>query len=632
MGKVRKPKIQRQNIDPIGLMNAIANDELEPRENPIQAIQEQLQSANNEDKMCGLQTLSMLAQNENRVALILSSDVVRIAAPLLVDQDQNIRHSAAGPLRNLSAVSVDVCERLVELDLATPLLVLLNQYATSDWVPVVDKDGHMDQRSDVFLQAVNIIWNMCESTSLALETFNQSQLLRSFVKCLNFQVYGIEIAISVAQALLVISEDNSATWNVLTEFSNDLLALLALDGDHSKLTLAAFTAGIIANVPALSAAHFSQILTTISKTLDINQKQVLCNVSSKIPLDQKEPQNIELELQDETQMEEETTEELEARRKKMLPTTLDLEVRQIELLMLAQRIAAETLTNICCSDEGSDQSMEDSDSDSVNEFGTEVQDCDKLPVEMFEALRALGLVEKLWQRSQPIPENVQQILQSSPGNGRNLLKRYIRLRTSILIALQSLCSVLTIEDLGGAAPVYTVWLELGQQVFQGQPDSAIVEASTGLMRAVLDHLKNHRNLFQQMNSNDLELILKGIDKCQKSEIRANWLKMLGALGCVLPEPLVKVILEFMVQMCHKEEDCWTISEGMDAFMDIFADNDWPQLVKQLQLSQKCKEIDRGFKAKIRQNKKALSDRYGAVNTVKSNLARFCKYLEDLERN
>lgn len=115
---------------------------------------------------------------------------------MLVDADQNIRHAASGALRNLSAVSVEVCETLIELDIFTPLLILLNQYATqAEWVPVFDKNmnDQLDERSDIFLQAVNIVWNLCESTSVALETFNQSQLLRSFVKCLNHQTYGMDI-------------------------------------------------------------------------------------------------------------------------------------------------------------------------------------------------------------------------------------------------------------------------------------------------------------------------------------------------------------------------------------------------------------------------------------------------------
>jgi HEAT repeat-containing protein 3 len=103
--------------------------------------------------MCGLQALSHLCQKEHNIQAIISSDCVRIVSPLLVDQDSNIRHAAAGALRNLSAVSVEICENLVEQDVSTPLiLLLLNQYVNDEWMPTLDKrTNQLDQKSDCFL-------------------------------------------------------------------------------------------------------------------------------------------------------------------------------------------------------------------------------------------------------------------------------------------------------------------------------------------------------------------------------------------------------------------------------------------------------------------------------------------------
>lgn len=44
-------------------------------------------------------------------------------------------------------------------------------------------------------------------------------------------------------------------------------------------------------------------------------------------------------------------------------------------------------------------------------------------------------------------------------------------------------------------------------------------------------------------------MLDGVRNCSMPEIRANWLRMLGTLGCLLPEPLVKVIVAFIVETC-----------------------------------------------------------------------------------
>lgn len=113
----------------------------------------------------------------------------------VIFSDFNIRHAAAGAIRNLSAVSVDICENLVEQDVFTPLVMLLTQYTNNDWIPSHEnKTNQLDQKSDTFLQAVNIVWNLCESTSVALEYFNQSNMLENcFIRCLNCEIFGMEI-------------------------------------------------------------------------------------------------------------------------------------------------------------------------------------------------------------------------------------------------------------------------------------------------------------------------------------------------------------------------------------------------------------------------------------------------------
>lgn len=188
------------------------------------------------------------------------------------------------------------------------------------------------------------------------------------------------------------------------------------------------------------------------------------------------------------------------------------------------------------------------------------------------------------------------------------------------------------EDLGGASSsIYNVWLTLGQQVFQDNADIALVEASTALMRATLDHLRTHPNLFDKFTQNDLELILKNAEVFSEPEIRANWLRMLGILGCLLPENLVKIIIGSLLQQCFKETDVWALSEALDALMDLYSDNEWNQISYELNMVQKTKELEKILKNKLRQQKRELGERYPAVNTIKYNFSRFIKYIETEQR-
>lgn len=57
--------------------------------------------------------------------------------------------------------------------------------------------------------------------------------------------------------------------------------------------------------------------------------------------------------------------------------------------------------------------VHDYDVDTTNGNGQangSLQNTDRLPVDVLEAIKSLGVVEKLWQRAQPLPENVLDIL------------------------------------------------------------------------------------------------------------------------------------------------------------------------------------------------------------------------------
>lgn len=204
MGKTRKPRHRSKKPNPVGipsLHDISLQDELNgdgSSEGALAAIRDQLQSASTEEKMCGLQAMAFLSLNQKKAEDICESDIVRIAAPLLIDPNKNIRNAVAGALRNISLCGVEICENLVGQDVLTPLLSLINEYTSStDWLPILDRSvSHVEQldvAGDTFLQAVNLVWNLCESTSVALQHFNQTNILENFIRFLNYSHFGIDI-------------------------------------------------------------------------------------------------------------------------------------------------------------------------------------------------------------------------------------------------------------------------------------------------------------------------------------------------------------------------------------------------------------------------------------------------------
>lgn len=625
---------------------------------PVETMLEQVQSASVDEQLSGLQLLATLTENTTHIMAIMETEVIRIIGPFLATQNNaSLRLACVGALRNLSTCGVEVCDALFEQDLMTPLLSLLSEYR-DDWEPVpVTADvkpsaRNTDTRAEAFLSAIHLLSNICESCSDALETFNNSHLLAAVIRCLDHSRYGLEISVAVAQLLLVVSEDNSSTWRAFHESEASLVTLMNMsveDKDFGTILLRTLATGIISNVPALAQQHLAQVMQGLDRPFHENHRLLLNALSSDIPLVERSKRfETDIRNEDPDDADMETDQQMATQREREAEQVAEVEkqIKNVGYLLEAQRVAAEILTNVCSAEEDkmggdgagaaalptteemSDEEEEVQDYDTM-ENGEENVTADKLPVEMLEAIRSLQLVEKLWERAQPIAENVHEIL---ARHERTLAKKLKLLRVSCLLCLHNLCNVMSTEDLGGAQNIYKVWLDVGQQIFQGaasgKADAHILEASTALMRATLEHLKGSPQLFAGMSEADLELILSGVRQCTEPEIRANWLRVLGTLGCLLPEPLVKGIMGFLLESsAQDEEDAWTISEAMDALMDMFADNDWPEIARELNLAQKIRQLERVLKNKLRQQKRELGERYSAVATVRTNLARFGKYVE-----
>lgn len=269
----------------------------------IEAIREQIQNANIEEKVNGLQALAMLTASNDNVAAICETDIVRIAAPLLCDNDMAVRNAAAGALRNLSVNGVKVCEFLVDQDLLTSLLTLLNEYARDpNWHPIFDTQmcNQMDIRSDLFLQSINLLWNLCESTSVALDVLNQTNLIATFIRCLDYNIYGLDIAISVAQCLLVISEGNSKSWKIFNDYVPNFLCILNISGSYSHLYLRSLVAGILSNVPALAAFYSATIIQSLIEVLDENNEESLLRLVTIINAIRKKQESPSVQLEMDT--------------------------------------------------------------------------------------------------------------------------------------------------------------------------------------------------------------------------------------------------------------------------------------------------------------------------------------------
>jgi hypothetical protein len=190
----------------------------------------------------------------------------------------------------------------------------------------------------------------------------------------------------------------------LAEFSSVFEKLLQLDGSHKATILRTVIAGVCSNVPMLSMQNLSLVIQALSKTVEINQRQVLNELTSRLPLNEGETEKKNapaVEIVDE-EMDDETETEASARRlREDLPTELDNDIKDVGYLLSAQRTAAEVLTNICSTEDTEMSEMDDSDPESVHDYDVSEQQngnqvsADKIASEISEAIKAHKIVEKV---------------------------------------------------------------------------------------------------------------------------------------------------------------------------------------------------------------------------------------------
>lgn len=154
--------------------------------------------------------------------------------------------------------------------------------------------------------------------------------------------------------MLVISEDNPVAWRVLIHFAQDIVSIIMnAERTEENIILRTILAAILANVPSLMTTYINQIFDSLNQVLVIDHRALLGKFTSSISLkEENEVGPVNIEVASEEQMEEESDEEANKRRRKQdLPTVNDIEIKRVGWVLEVQRIAAETITNLCSSDD-----------------------------------------------------------------------------------------------------------------------------------------------------------------------------------------------------------------------------------------------------------------------------------------
>ncbi|XP_061708922.1 HEAT repeat-containing protein 3 [Cydia pomonella] len=631
MGKIRKPKRTkvRQNVV---AENSDEEEEVmvDSKENVVQTILDQLQTANVEEKYCGLQTFAMLIETAENIELVLNKGLIKVVAPLLLDQASSVRNAAAGALRNFSAAGHEACEGLLEQDAMTTLICYFHEHAES-FTPE-SSSASKDEDMDTIIQCINLLWNLCESSDLAIKYLGQSRILDILPRYLDLTTFGNDIVTAVLQCLIVVVEDNpQAMEKIKFNSEKQIQELLSLDSNESAMLLVkTLAAGVTintcgGNITSLPGNVIHQIIAILANTLSVDHRAACNQLSSNVPLP-------------------DGAGKITAPKGKVAQA-LENHIKSVAQMLDAQQSAVEIVANICSSEDAEDSvdggessDSEDLPDDDLNGNGDETMlPEDKLPTEILEALVSLEIFDKVWAKTQLPAENVLMILKDYEGS-ELLCKKLQNLQTRSLLCVNNMLSSLPIENLGGVNGVYRLWVEAGKMVFKQNSDAVLLESATAVMRASLDKIKLRENgntdnvLFSDLAVSDLEMMLTGIRECTVPEIRSNLIRMIGLLALLLVNTLndasanvICTITDFILEQAHKENEVWVLAEAVDTIIDLYSEDETDALAAKLNLVEKLNALSPVLKNKARQQKKLPKEYKVLVSTVTSNLPRFIKY-------
>lgn len=675
MGKSKTTKFKRPQFNTVGLpANAVKEVDAEEEDHdddddgcPAAELLEKLQSPSADVREFACASISRVVQQSQTIPGFLQRDAVRRLGPMLLDSSLSVRETATGALRNLSACGgQEVCEDMVKHGVMTPLTALLRESCAGFDGAAVQMNDQKNAVEDVANEAVNLLWNLCESSNQALTVFNKSGLLDVVIQCLDRHPHNVELAISAAHCLHTVTEDNP---ELLCSMNTAVLGaletvLLSSQPGMAHTLLRTLAAGTLWNVKgSLPAARQAQTLSaavaTLSQCLDLDAGTLIpelrqaeearhSNAPAVTDMDDQAAGELAVEEMDEEEEAPKHKRNGKAARvdndfSDLLPRGKE-ELREAMALLTAQQTSLEIIVNMCCSDDPSDDEWEETSSSDESEMGADGL-CDGvsnlmsplcLSAEVHGALINHSIPEKVLKKTQFPKQEAMDVCHQNPS-WKSLIKKMQRVQSRALTCLHSILSAMDAESLGGAAALQGAAQHLSTLVFgtaELPKDEEFLEAVISAMRSLLQMIAS-KNIPQHMTPQQLMSLSEAATRCEVVSVRVNAVAILGITGSTLAKEkgtaeTLQLIGNALLQIATRDVDLVVNGEALDALFDVFADGDEAETAaKNIQLLPALKALQPVFKAKIRKEGrgKYSPQQLCVLDNIKINLRRFIGYLE-----
>lgn len=578
---------------------------------------EKLTSAVSTERECACASLANLVFDHAAIPALLQQDIVRRLGPLLIDDNRGIQEGAAGTLRNLSiSGGPEVCIKMVKQDVMTPLTTFVQQ--SLDSLGAIDETLGSEfkrQSTSLAIQAVSLLWNLCESSDVAVDIFNKQGLLPYLVASLKTEIYPTSVAIPAAQCLHTVTEDNSSAAQCLC-CSSDLMktlekSLMADGSSSDMLLLKVLTAGVLYNIrysiPPVSFHELLQaVVKVLAQVLDVNCFDVI---------------------------------------NKLLPGPTKIE--DVQMLLNAQQLALEILSNMCCPEDSNDDEWEDVDDcislDSADEEEVPQKaaqydvdmNSESLSTEMINAIVTQGVPKRVLSKCSFGEATMYEAL-SAHADGEKLLHILSTVQARALICLNNIVSALDTDLLGGDEALGQLWNSLFSLTFTTDTkvfvsrEEDFLEAATGVLRSIMDKMSSVKEP-QCITTEHVTTMCRitADTSCEAAKVKL--LSILGIIGKMAGKKdntleVLKSLGVVFRDIIVGDHSLWLISEALDAVFDTFADGPLVNTAADsVGLMPNLVELVPVLKSRIKTERRTLGDHFPVIDAARVNLTRFIKY-------
>ncbi|NXF87240.1 HEAT3 protein, partial [Eubucco bourcierii] len=669
MGKSRARRFRRAPFSPTG-PEQCRNGEGGSEDEPAAELLEKLQHPSPELREYACASISKLLQQKNVIPVFLQRDVVRCLGPLLMDHSLAVRETAAGALRNLSACGgFEVCDDMVTKDIMTPLVALLKECSTgldaNQASPKKCREMNKNYTEDIANEAINLLWNVCECNNTAVYIFNKEGCLEAVLHCMKKFSTNVDLAISVANCLQAVTEDNPDLLSSFNASAQQILetVMLCSESTMKHILLRTLIAGTVWNIkdtipPGSLGSMVNAILKIFSESLAIDAGEMI------IRMNESERNRLKLTAEAETEenmsdavdncvSEDDGMKEIPKENVRRENDVSDLlpfdkwELNEVTALLTAQQTALEIIVNMCCSEDPSDDEWEElSSSDesdlfmenSYNEGGGLLMSPLCLSDEVNSAFLNNLIPKKILEKT-AFPNSAALDICTHNASWKPLIKKLNAVQYRALTCLHSILLVSDMDCLGGASALQSLAQHLSQLVFSKMEfptDTEFLEAITSALRALLQTMAS-KNISQCMTPEQLLALCEAGIHSSNATVRVNVVSILGISGSVLAKgqdtsETLKMIGKFLLEVAMKESSLVVAGEALDALFDVFADGkEAEKAAVQIKLLPALKEFQPVFKMRIRKEGKGQysTDQLCVLDNVKMNLRRFIVYQETL---